>query len=192
MCCAASAMAARIEEAGFRLRAAWRTPSETACRDGPAVPRISRSHGNAAGNSGAHEFSLDQIAYEYPDEPVPPGLTPDAHLADLVRAGAAARYPAGVPDKVARLLDERIAAHRSARLCPLFPDRARHRPFRAGAEHFVPGARLGGQFRGLLRAWRHRGRSRRRVDLLFERFISAERANRPISTWISSMSGARR
>ena len=53
-------------------------------------------------------FSLDQIAYEYPDEPVPPGLTPDAHLANLVREGAAWRYLAGVPDKVAALLTKEL------------------------------------------------------------------------------------
>jgi error-prone DNA polymerase len=49
-------------------------------------------------------FALDEISYEYPDEPVPPGLTPDAHLAALVRAGAALRYPAGVPEKITALL----------------------------------------------------------------------------------------
>jgi error-prone DNA polymerase len=45
-------------------------------------------------------FSLDDLAYEYPDEPVPPGTTPDAHLAALTWEGAARRYAAGVPERV--------------------------------------------------------------------------------------------
>jgi len=53
-------------------------------------------------------FSLDEISYEYPDEPVPPGLTPDEHLAALVREGAATRYPEGLPDKVAALLAKEL------------------------------------------------------------------------------------
>ncbi len=34
-------------------------------------------------------FSLDELRYEYPQESVPGGKTPDAHLADLAWAGAA-------------------------------------------------------------------------------------------------------
>jgi error-prone DNA polymerase len=52
-------------------------------------------------------FSLRQLAYDYPDEPVPPGKTPQAHLEDLTWAGAAWRYPDGVPPDVRdRLRDE--------------------------------------------------------------------------------------
>jgi error-prone DNA polymerase len=54
-------------------------------------------------------FSLDDLAYEYPDEPVPPGATPDAHLAALTWEGAAQRYPAGIPAKVRATLDKELA-----------------------------------------------------------------------------------
>ncbi|MGH7010884.1 MAG: error-prone DNA polymerase, partial [Caulobacteraceae bacterium] len=54
-------------------------------------------------------FDLSQLRYEYPDEPVPPGKSPDAHLADLAWEGAARRYPAGVPVKVRRLLGSELA-----------------------------------------------------------------------------------
>ena len=54
-------------------------------------------------------FSLDQLRYEYPAEVVPIGVTAIQHLADLTWAGAAGRYPAGVPDKVAKLLREELA-----------------------------------------------------------------------------------
>ncbi|WP_370182575.1 error-prone DNA polymerase [Alteriqipengyuania sp.] len=52
----------------------------------------------------ACDFSLDELAYEYPDEPIPKDRTPDAHLAELARQGAQQRYPKGVPEKVERLI----------------------------------------------------------------------------------------
>jgi error-prone DNA polymerase len=54
-------------------------------------------------------FDLSELKYEYPDEPVPPGKTAIAHLRDLAWRGAAWRYPAGVPDKVSRLLTHELA-----------------------------------------------------------------------------------
>jgi error-prone DNA polymerase len=45
-------------------------------------------------------FSLEELAYEYPDEPIPPGLTPDEHLANLTWQGATVRYPEGIPPNV--------------------------------------------------------------------------------------------
>ena len=62
----------------------------------------------------ACRFSLDQLRYEYPDEPVPPGKTAQQHLADLTWAGAARRYPKelfpnGIPADVVRRLNEELA-----------------------------------------------------------------------------------
>ncbi len=45
-------------------------------------------------------FSLDELRYAYPDEPVPLGKTPQQHLIDLTWAGAAWRYPDGIPPAV--------------------------------------------------------------------------------------------
>jgi error-prone DNA polymerase len=45
-------------------------------------------------------FSFDELRYEYPDEVVPAGETPDSWLRRLTEDGLARRYPAGVPDKV--------------------------------------------------------------------------------------------
>ena len=39
--------------------------------------------------AGRITFSLDQLKYQYPDEPVPPGKTAQRHLEDLTWAGAA-------------------------------------------------------------------------------------------------------
>ena len=53
-------------------------------------------------------FSLDELAYEYPDEPVPPGSTPQAHLEQLTWSGAGWRYPDGVPEKVEKALHKEL------------------------------------------------------------------------------------
>lgn len=45
-------------------------------------------------------FSMDELRYDYPKELVPPGLTPDQHLRELVLQGAGRRWPNGVPPKV--------------------------------------------------------------------------------------------
>jgi error-prone DNA polymerase len=59
-------------------------------------------------------FSLDQLKYEYPDEPVPPGKTAQQHLTDLTWTGAAKRYPKarfpnGIPPEVAKRLNDELA-----------------------------------------------------------------------------------
>ncbi|MPV70000.1 error-prone DNA polymerase [Burkholderia sp. BE17] len=48
----------------------------------------------------ACHFELDSLRYEYPDEIVPKGLTPTSYLEQETRAGAAERYPRGIPEKV--------------------------------------------------------------------------------------------
>ena len=44
-------------------------------------------------------FSLDELRYTYAADPAPAGMTQDAYLAQLVRAGAKTRYPDKVPKK---------------------------------------------------------------------------------------------
>jgi error-prone DNA polymerase len=53
-------------------------------------------------------FSLAELRYQYPEELCPPGQTPVGYLANLTWAGARRRYPDGVPDKVARLLQREL------------------------------------------------------------------------------------
>jgi error-prone DNA polymerase len=55
------------------------------------------------------DFSLDQLRYEYPDEPVPPGWAPQPWLEELTWRRAAWRYPDGVPDKVRGLIEAELA-----------------------------------------------------------------------------------
>ena len=54
------------------------------------------------------QFSLDCLRYEYPDEIVSPGETPDATLRRLSYEGLTQRYPDGAPDKVTRLIEHEL------------------------------------------------------------------------------------
>jgi error-prone DNA polymerase len=53
-------------------------------------------------------FSLEELAYEYPDEPIPSGLTPDEHLANLTWQGAAVRYPNGIPLQIRDTIEKEL------------------------------------------------------------------------------------
>jgi len=53
-------------------------------------------------------FDLGELRYEYPDEPVPSGKSAIAHLRDLTWAGAAWRFPDGVPDQVRATLEREL------------------------------------------------------------------------------------
>ena len=54
-------------------------------------------------------FSLDELRYEYPEELVPAGLTPAAHLRALVEAGSVRRWPGGAPAQVRALIEHELA-----------------------------------------------------------------------------------
>jgi error-prone DNA polymerase len=77
-----------IEAAGLALQ----PNAERYLKPLAEMARLFRDHPEALARTlemvAACRFSLDEITYEYPDEPVPPGRTPDEHLADLAREGA--------------------------------------------------------------------------------------------------------
>ncbi len=54
-------------------------------------------------------FSLAEIRYEYPEELVPPGATPTAHLRALTLEGLARRYPRGAPPAVVETVEHELA-----------------------------------------------------------------------------------
>jgi error-prone DNA polymerase len=53
-------------------------------------------------------FSLDSLKYEYPAELVPEGHTPASWLSKLTEDGLRWRFPAGVPAKVAELVEHEL------------------------------------------------------------------------------------
>ncbi|MEM1432915.1 MAG: error-prone DNA polymerase [Pseudomonadota bacterium] len=54
-------------------------------------------------------FSLTELRYEYPEELVPPHLSPIAYLRQLTEAGAAERWPDGMPAKVRQLVEKELS-----------------------------------------------------------------------------------
>ncbi|MFK7793224.1 MAG: error-prone DNA polymerase [Devosiaceae bacterium] len=54
------------------------------------------------------QFSLDELKYNYPNEPVPPGKTAQNHLEDLVAKGVSERFCGPVPNHVQKLLDKEL------------------------------------------------------------------------------------
>ncbi len=123
-------------------------------------------------------FSLEELRYEYPAEPVPAGRTPDAELAHLAWTGAAGRYPDGVPEKVRAQIEHELALIAELRYAAYF----------LTVHDIVRFARS----RGILCQGRGSAANSAvcycigitavdpaRLDLLFERFISAERNEPP-------------
>ncbi|HET6471289.1 MAG TPA: error-prone DNA polymerase [Pseudomonadales bacterium] len=54
------------------------------------------------------KFSLDELRYEYPEELVPPGFTPTQFLRQVTFAGAAQRWPRGVPSHVVGMIEAEL------------------------------------------------------------------------------------
>ncbi|MEA3021792.1 MAG: error-prone polymerase, partial [Alphaproteobacteria bacterium] len=103
-----------IAEAGFRLAVNaerhLKSPAEMARLFAGFPDAIARTVEIA----DACPFSLGQLRYEYPDEPVPSGKTPQQHLEYLAWAGAKERYPqdkypAGIPKEVKEAITEELA-----------------------------------------------------------------------------------
>ena len=91
-----------IAEAGARLAA----NAERHIKPADRMLHLFRGHEDAVARTReiveACTFSLAELRYEYPDEPVPAGRTPQDYLTEITWQGAQARYPDGIPDKVAR------------------------------------------------------------------------------------------
>jgi error-prone DNA polymerase len=65
-------------------------------------------------------FSLDELAYQYPEERDNPALTPQQTLAKLTWEGAAERYPEGVPDSVGATLEHELRLIEKLQYAPYF------------------------------------------------------------------------
>ncbi|MDH4439902.1 MAG: error-prone DNA polymerase, partial [Rhizobium sp.] len=93
-----------VAEAGFRLH----THAERHLKSGREMARLLRGYPEAIANNirffSRLNFSLDELAHQYPDETFG-GEAPVLALRRLTYEGARKRYPAGIPQKVLGLLD---------------------------------------------------------------------------------------
>ena len=167
-----------VAEAGFRLAA----NAERHLKSPAEMARLFRGHEAALAATGeiveACRFSLDQLQYEYPEEPVPSGKCPQTHLEDLARAGAHRHFPDGIPERIATTLARELTLIRELGYAPYFLTVhdivafARSKAIlcqgRGSAANSVVCSCLG-----------ITAVNPTEVDLLFERFISPERKEPP-------------
>ena len=167
-----------IDTAGWRLAANaerhLKFPAEMAAlfRDHP------RALANAVEIAERCRFSLRELRYEYPEEVVSEGHTPQQELEILTWEGAARRYPEGVPSRVRATLERELALIGELEYAP----------------YFLTVADIVRTARGMGILCQGRGSAANsavcycleitsvdpdRIDLLFERFISAERGEVP-------------
>jgi error-prone DNA polymerase len=97
-----------IAEAGYRLAA----NAERHLKPPREMARLFRGHEDAVERTleivERCRFSLDELRYEYPEEPVPEGQTPQQRLAELAWQGAGERFSDGVPNKVRDLIEHEL------------------------------------------------------------------------------------
>jgi error-prone DNA polymerase len=167
-----------IDEAGFRLKA----HAEAFLKPPAEMARLFKGHEDALARTveiaGACTFSLDDLKYEYPDEPVPPGKTPQGHLRNLTFQGARVRFPGGVPIKILQTIRKELRLIRKVKY----------------AAYFLTVHDIVQWARGEQILCQGRGSAANSVvcyclgitsvdpttqDVLFERFISAERSEPP-------------
>lgn len=66
------------------------------------------------------DFKLNELGYEYPHEPVPPGWTPQGWLEHLVEEGGRDRFPNGLPNKYRVVLEEEFRLIRNRNYASYF------------------------------------------------------------------------
>jgi error-prone DNA polymerase len=109
-----------LREAGLKLEA----NAERHLKSPERMARLFAGYEEALANTiriaEACRFSLDELKYEYPDEPVPDGKTPQSHLEDLTWAGAEWRFPDGISEKVRETLLKELALIAELNYAPYF------------------------------------------------------------------------
>src|SRR5437764_3683112 len=97
-----------IAEAGFRLAA----HAERHLKPGSEMARLFRGYEDALSRTleivARCRFGLDELRYEYPEEPVPPGFTPQQWLTELAWKGAAEKFPGGVPEHIRERIEHEL------------------------------------------------------------------------------------
>ncbi|MBS0242863.1 MAG: error-prone DNA polymerase, partial [Proteobacteria bacterium] len=167
-----------VAEAGFALA----SNAERHLKSPAEMARLFSGHEAAFARTGEIvslcRFSLDDLAYEYPDEPVPAGTTPQAHLATLTWAGAQRRYPEGVPEKVRLLLERELALIAELNYAPYFLTVHDIVAF-AHAQGILAQGRGSAANSAVCYVLGITGVNPIEIDVLFERFVSPERKEPP-------------
>ncbi|MGA7328073.1 MAG: error-prone DNA polymerase [Rhodomicrobium sp.] len=167
-----------IAGAGYRLEA----NAERHLKGPQEILRLYRRYEDAVTRTleiaSRCRFSLDELRYDYPDEPYEPFASPQEALISHVWAGAAERYPGGLPGKVKAQI-----AHELTLIEQL--DYARYFLTVFDLVRFARSKQILCQGRGsaansaVCYCLGITAVNPAEIDLLFERFISAERREPP-------------
>ena len=109
-----------IDKAGRRLQAS----AERHLKPPVQMARLFRGHEAALARTmdvaRACTFSLRELSYHYPDEPAPPGYSPQSWLARLTLKGARSRWPGGVPARIRAIILKELRLVRELDYAPYF------------------------------------------------------------------------
>jgi error-prone DNA polymerase len=167
-----------IEAIGKRLEAnaeRYLKPAEEMARLFRDVPEAIAETMRFAGRIN---FSLAQLKYQYPDEPVPPGKTAQRHLEDLTWQGAHRRFPIRISPKTKKVLHKELCLIRKLKYAHYFltvHDIVRY----AREQKILCQGRGSAANSAVCYVLDVTSVDPTKVDLLFERFISKERLEPP-------------
>jgi error-prone DNA polymerase len=123
-------------------------------------------------------FSLDQLKYQYPDEPVPPGKTAQRHLEDLTWAGAHKKFPIRISPRTKKVLHKELRLIRKLKYAHYFLT-VHDIVWYARSERILCQGRGSAANSAVCYVLGITSVDPTKVDLLFERFISKERLEPP-------------
>jgi error-prone DNA polymerase len=167
-----------LQEAGYRLAAhgeQYLKPIDEAERLFAAYPAALR---NVQTVIHACEFSLDELAYQYPEDTFDQRLTPQALLEKKTWEGAKSRFPKGVPRKLETILHHELELIEQLSYAPYFltvHDIVRF----ARSKRILCQGRGSAANSAVCYCLGITAVDPVQLDLLFERFISAERDEPP-------------
>jgi error-prone DNA polymerase len=128
--------------------------------------------------SGRITFSLDQLKYQYPDEPVPPGKTAQRHLEDLTWQGAHKKFPVRISPKTKKVLHKELRLIRKLKYAHYFLT-VHDIVWYARDQKILCQGRGSAANSAVCYVLGVTSVDPTKVDLLFERFISKERLEPP-------------
>ncbi len=167
-----------IDKIGRRLEA----NAERHLKPAAEMARLFRHDPDAVAETlrfaGRIVFSLDQLKYQYPDEPVPPGKTAQRHLEDLTWAGAHNYFPVRIPPRTKKVLHKELRLIR--KLCYAHYFLTVHDIVQfARSQNILCQGRGSAANSAVCYVLGITAVNPAEVDLLFERFISKERLEPP-------------
>jgi len=168
----------KLSEAGYALQA----NAERHLKTVAWLQQLYHLYPHALANSlklaAQCQFSLEELVYQYPDDSFDPSCTPHELLERLTKEGVKRRFPKGVPEKLQKILDHELALIQQL-------DYAAYFLTVHDIVQFARGQRILCQGRGsaansaVCYCLGITSVDPSQLDLLFERFVSAERDEPP-------------